>query len=94
MRVLAQANEATVAHLRIEDGRHEVDLIVERADGHILTIEVKLGSAVRDEDVKHLLWLRDVVGDQLVDAVVLSTGLQAYRWRDGIAVLPLGLLGP
>ena len=94
VRVLAQANEATVAHLRIEDGRHEVDLIVERADGRILALEVKLGSAVRDEDVKHLLWLRDVVGDQLVDAVVLSTGPSAYRRRDGIAVVPLALLGP
>ncbi|MEI6373623.1 MAG: DUF4143 domain-containing protein, partial [Actinomycetes bacterium] len=41
-----------------------------------------------------LLWLREQLGDQVVDAAVLTTGEHAYRRRDGIAVVPLGLLGP
>ena len=93
VRVFAQAAEAAVGHLRVEDGRHEVDLIVERDDGGIVAIEVKLSANVVDVDVRHLLWLRSKVGEQLVDSVVLCTGPQAYRRKDGIAVVPLALLG-
>jgi hypothetical protein len=41
-----------------------------------------------------LVWLRERLKDQLVDAAVLTTGPFAYRRPDGIAVIPLALLGP
>ncbi len=94
VRVLAQAAEARVAHLRTKAGEREVDLIVERADGGVVAIEVKLSATVADADVRHLTWLRDQLGDGLLDAVVLTTGRDAYRRADGIAVVPLALLGP
>lgn len=50
--------------------------------------------AVDDHDVKHLLWLRDHLGDRCADTVVLHTGPYAYRRADGVAVVPLALLGP
>jgi predicted AAA+ superfamily ATPase len=94
VRVYSQAAEARVKHLRVHGGRHEVDLIVERADQRVLAIEVKLGGAVDQADVRHLLWLREQIGDNLIDAVVVHTGPQAYRRPDGIAVVPAVLLGP
>ena len=94
VRVYAQAAEASVAHLRTKGGRREVDLIVERADGRIVAIEVKLKKTVTDVDVRHLLWLREQVGEDLLDAVVVSTGPQAYRRSDGVAIVPAALLGP
>lgn len=93
VRVYAQQHEAQVSHLRIRDGRHEVDLIVERGDGGILAFEVKLGGAVDYDDVRHLHWLRAQLGSRLLDAVVISTGTTAYRRSDGIAVVPAALLG-
>lgn len=93
VRVYAQAADARVKHLRLHGGRHEVDLIVERADQRVLAIEVKLGATVHHHDVKHLLWLRQQIGDDLVDEVVVHTGPQAYRRQDGIAVVPAALLG-
>ena len=93
VRVYAQAAEASVRHLRLHSGAREVDLIVERPDGRVLAIEVKLSSAIESEDVKHLLWLREQIGPQLVDAVVINTGAAAYRREDGIAVVPAALLG-
>ena len=94
VRVYAQAAEARVGHLRTFGGEREIDLIVERADGRVLAIEVKLGGAVDDADVKHLLWLQREIDENVVDTVVLSTGPRAYRRPDGVAVIPLALLGP
>jgi len=94
VRVYAQAAEARVGHLRTFGGEREIDLIVEHADGRVLAIEVKLGGAVDDADVKHLLWLQRELEENVVDTVVLSTGPRAYRRPDGVAVIPLALLGP
>ena len=67
--------------------------MVIRDDGKVLAFEVKLAAAVSDRDVQHLVWLRNTLGPELVDSVVLTTGTDAYRRRDGIAVVPLALLG-
>jgi uncharacterized protein len=93
VRVFAQHSEATVAHLRTYGGEHEVDLIVETASGDIIAIEVKLSAAINDRDVRHLTWLEGQIEDRLLDKVVLSTGPRAYRRPDGVAVVPLALLG-
>lgn len=93
VRVAAQAAEGRVGHLRTGNGDHEVDLIVEGVDGQVLGIEVKLTAAVTNADVTHLRWLRDQMPDSVVDLVVLTTGTHAYRRSDGIAVVPLALLG-
>jgi uncharacterized protein len=94
VRVYAQPAEARVLHLRTRNGDREVDLIVERDDGRILAVEVRLSPVVREDDVRHLLWLRERLGPALLDAVVVTTGREAYRRPDGIAVVPAALLGP
>jgi uncharacterized protein len=94
VRVYAQPSEARVLHLRTRNGDREVDLIVERGDGRVLAMEVKLSPVVRDGDVRHLLWLRERLGDRFLDAVVVTTGREAYRRSDGVAVVPAALLGP
>lgn len=94
LKVQAQPLDARVYHLRLQGGRREVDLILERPDHRILAIEVKLGAAVKDDDVKHLLWLKEEMGPDLIDALVINTGPEAYRRPDGIAVVPAALLGP
>jgi hypothetical protein len=94
VRVYAQQHRSTVSHLRTRNGDHEVDLVLERPDGGVLAIEVKLALTVDDSDVRHLLWLRDRLGDDLVDAVVVTSGPHAYRRPDGVAVVPAALLGP
>ena len=94
VRTYAQASEATVKHLRTVGGAHEVDLIVERADGRILAVEVKLTRNPGDEDCGHLRWLAERVGANLLDAIVVTTGSEAYRRADGVGVVPAALLGP
>lgn len=94
VRVYAQADETLTKHLRTASGDREVDLIVERGDGRIVAIEVKLARDITDGDIQHLAWLRDRIGDDLLDAIVITTGESAYRRRDGIGVVPAALLGP
>lgn len=94
IRVLAQSVDASVSHLRLSGGEREVDLVVEGPEGQVLGVEVKLAPEVTAADVRHLLWLRDQVPDRVVDLVVVTTGTTAYRRSDGVAVVPLALLGP
>ncbi|MDR0284882.1 MAG: ATP-binding protein [Propionibacteriaceae bacterium] len=94
VRVLAQAAEASTYHLRTGDGTHEIDLVVEAADRRVLAIEVKLSDKCEDRDTRHLAWLKSQLGGRVVDAMVVNTGPVAYRRPDGVAVVPLALLGP
>ncbi|HEX9697042.1 MAG TPA: DUF4143 domain-containing protein [Actinomycetota bacterium] len=94
IRVCAQAAEASVRHLRTHSGDHEIDFIVERGDHRVVAIEAKLARTPDDRSVRHLEWLRGRIGDDLLDAVIVTTGPDAYRRDDGIAVVPLALLGP
>ncbi|MDR1386342.1 MAG: DUF4143 domain-containing protein [Propionibacteriaceae bacterium] len=90
----AVADDASVSHLRTRNGDHEVDFIVQRGS-NIVAIEVKLAPTVTDSDLRHLHWLRDRLNGRLTEAVVVTTGAQAYRrTQDGIAVVPAALLGP
>ncbi len=94
LRVYAQHAEGRVRHLRTRDGRQEIDLIVERDDQRVVAFEVKLSATVTDEDVRHLLWLREQLHDDVLDLIVVTTGSHAYRRADGVGVVPAALLGP
>ncbi|TQL03210.1 ATP-binding protein [Cellulomonas sp. SLBN-39] len=94
LRVFAQAADARVSHLRTRGGEHEVDFLVEGRGRRLVAVEVKLASAPTARDVRHLLWLKDQLGDALTDMLLVTTGREAYRRPDGIAVVPLALLGP
>ncbi|MGH2859116.1 MAG: ATP-binding protein [Solirubrobacteraceae bacterium] len=93
IKVYADATEAQVSHFRTRGGRHEADLVVER-HGRVVAVEIKLSETVRPDAVEHLNWLDGQLGDDLLDKVVVTTGREAYRRKDGIAVVPAGLLGP
>jgi predicted AAA+ superfamily ATPase len=94
LRVFAQAAEASVHHLRTKGGEREIDFVVTGPDRKVVAVEVKLARTVNAHDLRHLRWLSDTLGDGLADAVVVTTGPDAYRRPDGIAVIPAALLGP
>ena len=94
--VYAQAADAKVGHLRTKSGDREIDFIVASPQRRG---RCPRGEAVRWQsmiaDVRHLKWLSDQLGPDLVDAAILTTGpgrLPAYG--DNIAVIPVALLGP
>ena len=93
VRVFAQAAEAKVYHFRTKAGEREADFIVETPARRIVAIDAKLAAVVGRPDTEHLRWLRARLGDRFAGGVVLTTGAEAYRDEDGIAVVPLALLG-
>ncbi|GAB3585346.1 DUF4143 domain-containing protein [Leifsonia lichenia] len=93
LQTYAQAADARLSHLRTRNGDHEVDVIARRHDGRTIALEVKLAAAPSERDVRHLLWLKRLLGDELADMIVVTAGPYAYRRDDGVAVVPLSLLG-
>lgn len=76
-------------HLRTEQGRHEVDIVVETGADRVIGIEIKAASAPSDRDASHLAWMRDQLGDRFIAGLVLHTGAYAYRLGDRISAVPI-----
>jgi predicted AAA+ superfamily ATPase len=94
VRIYADANRAAVSYFRTQSGSHEIDIIVQKKR-RFVALEVKLSPTVNDTDTRHLVWLKEKLGDNLADAVVLTTGNECYRRKkDGVGVMPAALLGP
>ena len=92
-RVIAETLGATVSHLRTRQGGREVDIIIESRDKRVVGVEVKTSAVVGSEEVKHLVWLRNQLGERFAAGIVVHAGSQFYRSPDGIWVIPLRVLG-
>jgi predicted AAA+ superfamily ATPase len=97
LRVYAQAADARVLQYR-DSGGLEVDAIVEAADGRWMAFEVKLGQGQIDDAAATLTRFDERVdtakcGRPSLLGVIVATGY-GYRREDGVAVIPIGTLGP
>jgi hypothetical protein len=79
-------------HLRTEQGRQEVDLVLELSGGRILGFEIKASVAVDRRAARHLAWLRDQVGDRFLHGLVLHTGPGLFELDDRISAAPISTL--
>ena len=79
-------------HLRVESGRHEIDLLVEVGRGKVFAIEFKAGAAPSPADARHLTWLSDEIGDRFAGGVVLHAGQSVVELGDRIAAIPLSAM--
>jgi uncharacterized protein len=85
------ATSFTVRHLRERDGR-EIDFILEARDGRVVGVEVKASASPVAADGKHLMWLRDRLGDRFVAGVVLHLGDRSASFGDRVLALPMSAL--
>jgi predicted AAA+ superfamily ATPase len=97
LRVYAQAADARVLQYRDSSGL-EADAIVEAADGRWAVFEVKLGPGQIDDGAATLAkFVRRVdtrrCGPPAAIGVIVGSGY-GYVRDDGIAVIPIGALGP
>ena len=85
----ASARPPRLYHLRDGAGRHEVDLIIDLGHRGLVALEIKAKGAVNAADARHLVWLRDQLGDQVLAAAVFHTGPARYRLADGVDAIPI-----
>jgi uncharacterized protein len=83
------ASRPRLFHLRDQQGRHEADVIAELSGGRVIAIEIKSNAAVNKNDARHLIWLRDELGDRFVAGVVFHAGPFAFSLGDRITALPI-----
>jgi hypothetical protein len=97
LRVYAQAADAQVLQYR-DSGGLEVDAIVETGDGRWMAFEVKLGGGQVEDAAASLSRFAARIeeakcGSPALLGVIVATGY-GYRREDGVAVIPIGALGP
>ncbi|MFJ4105134.1 ATP-binding protein [Amycolatopsis japonica] len=84
--------EVRLHHWRVSGGA-EVDVVVERDDGQVVGVEAKARDTVTAADFRGLAQLRDLLGDQFTQGIVLHTGSQgAISFGDRLMALPLDSL--
>jgi hypothetical protein len=76
-------------HLRERDGPREVDVVIETGAGDLVAVEVKATSAPSRDEARHLMWLRDLLGDRFRAGAVLHTGRHPFRLADRVLALPI-----
>ncbi len=91
---LAKQATWSESHIRLHhwrvSGGPEVDVVLERDDGQIIGIESKATDTVTANDVRGLAALRDLVGAQFVQGIVLHTGRQGgIGFGDRLVALPI-----
>ena len=100
LRVYADTHEYTVLHHRDADGG-ELDAVVVAPDGRWIAVEVKLGADEARMDSAAALLRRTAsrvdpahAGPPARHVIVTAFGTVAHDRPDGVAVVPIGALGP
>ncbi len=96
VRQLSGSSEPLRLHHYRDNSGHEVDLVIERADGAVVALEVKATASPAAEHLRHLAWLRDhidsVSPDTLRAGVLLHTGPNNHKVGDRLYSSPIDVL--
>jgi len=97
LRVYTQSSDARLKHYHDNTGL-EIDIIVEAVDGRWAAFEVKLGTGYIEQGAANLLTFAERIdaercGSPAVLGVITGMGY-CYTRDDGVAVIPVGVLGP
>ncbi len=82
-------DKSEMFHLRTSDGGHEIDLVLEGPAGRVFGIEIKAASAPDHDAIKHLVWMRDRLGDHFAGGVLFHTGPRIFHPSERIIALPI-----
>ena len=79
-------------HLRVSDGGHEIDLVIEVGARRLLAIEVKATATPDPGDAKHLRWFRRSLPDAALTTILLHTGTETVTFADGTVATPISAI--
>lgn len=84
-------NRARLFHYRTLMGQ-EVDLLLERADGRVVGLEVKASAGVQARDFKGLKHLAENLGEAFHRGIVLYTGTEVLPFGPQLWAVPVSAL--
>ncbi len=76
-------------HLREEHGRREVDILAEIGGRDLIAFEVKADAAPGRDAARHLIWLRDRLGERFVGGIVFHSGSRAFKLDEKVTAAPI-----
>ena len=79
-------------HLREKEGRREIDLLAELAADQVIAVEVKATAAPDRGDARHLVWLRDTLGEGFLAGAVLHTGPRVFVLAERVLAIPIAAI--
>lgn len=79
-------------HLREKEGRREIDLLAELTADQVIAVEVKATAAPNLGDARHLVWLRDTLGERFLSGAVLHTGPRAFLLAERVLAIPIAAI--
>ncbi len=95
-RQLSASGEPLHLHHYRDSAGHEIDLVIERADGAVVAVEIKSTASPGTDHLKHLAWMRDHLDTVSADAfragVLLHTGPRSLKVGDRLYSAPLDTL--
>ncbi|MFV0435324.1 MAG: ATP-binding protein [Leucobacter sp.] len=98
LRVYSQMLGASLSSWRNTKSNKEVDVIIELPDGTWAAVEIKLGEGATDAAAESLLHFASKVDIEKqgkpTALIVINGGRFSYRRPDGVAVVPISVLGP
>ena len=86
-------DEVGMYHFR-DRNQHEVDIVLERANGNIIGVEVKASASVNPQDFRGLSVLAEFSGKAFEQGVLFYTGQEILPFKHGeftFYALPIGL---
>ena len=95
-RQLSASGEPLHLHHYRDSAGHEVDLVIERADGAVVAVEIKGTASPGTHHLKHLAWMRDhldaVSPDAFRAGVLLHTGPGSLKVGNRLYSAPIDTL--
>ncbi len=90
--IAVSSSRPRLYHVRQEQGRFEIDVLSELGGGQVVGIEVKAGAAPTGRDARHLVGLRDRLGDALLAGILFHTGPRTFTLAERITAVPISAL--
>jgi uncharacterized protein len=84
-------NEYRMFHYR-DRAQHEVDVVIENAQGQLVGVEVKAAASVNERDLRGIRRFAQAAGDKMRLGVILYDGTETFSLGPGLLAAPLSTL--
>jgi predicted AAA+ superfamily ATPase len=85
-------NRFRIHQLRKINAEVEIDFILETPSGGVVAIEVKANATSSHKDARHLIWLRNQLGDRVRAGLVLNTSQGVKELDQRVYAAPISCL--